>query len=330
MEELAPSSVNVLPVGRPAKSTGLNQRVYQQMRRDFMVAGPFVLHSDVPELLAASWCLIRETLFVGEVDRGSKETVAWAVSKSNQCSFCVDAHFAAVRATNNKNERLAAWAEATAKAQNPLLSSAPFKSSPGEYIGTVVAFHYLNRMVSVFLDEKMMPVPDIFDGVAGGMAKVMMGGMVQKIDHLNTGESLPLLPKADASLAWKPHWAASSAHVADALAGWSSTVESVMRVHFNKYFINAIGNQIDKWTGGDAPDDEHLYAVIRDVFKGADLLCAEIALCVVYAPYKVSVEQLEAALEAKGSSQSILALVAWASQRAARRCGDWTAFAARM
>ncbi len=46
MEELAPSSVHVLAPTRPAKATGLNQRVYTQMRRDFMVAGPFVLHSD--------------------------------------------------------------------------------------------------------------------------------------------------------------------------------------------------------------------------------------------------------------------------------------------
>lgn len=330
MEELSPSLVNVLKPPRPAKSKGLNQLVYAQMRRDFMVAAPFVLHSEIPELLAGAWSLVRETLFVGNIDRGSKETVAWAVSKANQCPFCVDAHFAAVRASNNKNDKLALWAESTADSQAPMLSSPPFTEFPAEYIGTAVAFHYLNRMVSVFLDKKMMPVPDLLDGMTDVMAKVMMSGMIRKGKYSNIGDSLKLLPDTDASLSWTPTWAESSTHVSDSLAGWSSIIESVMRLHFTERFIKTASEKIDSWIGGSALNNGQVYTDVGDAFSASDLPCAEIVLCTVYSPYRITDAMLEDALQSTGSRQALLALVAWAAQRAARRCGDWSALAAKL
>ena len=59
----------------------------RRMRKEFFVASPFVLHSPVPELLAASYVLVRETLFTGEAPRSAKEIVAWSVSEANQCPF---------------------------------------------------------------------------------------------------------------------------------------------------------------------------------------------------------------------------------------------------
>ena len=328
MEELSPSSVNILKPSRPAISNGLNQLVYQQMRRDFMVAGPFVLHSEIPELMAGAWSLVRETLFVGHVDRGSKETVAWAVSKANQCPFCVDAHFAAVRASKNNDALLASWAESTADAHATALNNPPFTSSAAEYIGTAVAFHYLNRMVSVFLDKKMMPVPDLLDGMSEVMAKIMMGGMVRKSKHLTSGDSLKLLPDADALLAWAPQWAESNPNVLGSLSGWSSTIEVVVRLHFDESFINSVSEQIDEWVGGAAPLNSQAHEEDNKAFSQSDLPCAELALCTVYSPYKVTDAMLEGALQSAGSRQALLALVAWAAYRAARRCGEWTALAA--
>lgn len=331
MEELSPSSVNILKPSRPAKSDGLRQRVYAQMRRDFMVAGPFVLHSEIPELLAGAWSLVRETLFVvGNVDRGSKETIAWAVSKANQCPFCIDAHFAAVRASNNNKDQLALWAESTANARSPILAKPPFTQSHAEHIGTAVAFHYLNRMVSVFLDKKMMPVPDFLGGMSGAMAKIMMGGMIRKGEDLKPGDSLSLLPQTYASLAWAPVWAESNASISASLSGWSSTIEATMQQHFNESFINEASDRIDEWMGGPVPDSGQAYTQASDAFDQSELPCANLALCTVYAPYRVTTAMLEEALESSGSRQALLALVAWAAQRAARRCADWSAKAAML
>lgn len=88
MEELVTHTVRVLQPQRPRSDPSqLAQSVYAQMRRDFMVAAPFALHAEIPELLAAAWALVRETLFAGQEPRAKKEIVAAAVSASNECAL---------------------------------------------------------------------------------------------------------------------------------------------------------------------------------------------------------------------------------------------------
>jgi hypothetical protein len=69
---------------KPSSATGLTAQVYTQTKRDFgRVAEPFLIHSPVPNLLAAVWMVCRETELVGQVPRNSKEAVAAAVSQLN-------------------------------------------------------------------------------------------------------------------------------------------------------------------------------------------------------------------------------------------------------
>jgi AhpD family alkylhydroperoxidase len=84
---------------RYGSATGLTAELYQQMKADFMVGPVMTLHSPLPEVMAGAWSILRETLLAGRVDRAIKEAVAAAVSKKNQCPFCVDAHTLMLRAT---------------------------------------------------------------------------------------------------------------------------------------------------------------------------------------------------------------------------------------
>ena len=59
---------------------------------------PFTLHSPIPKLLAGAWMAARESELAGNVRRDIKEAVAAAVSKINQCPYCVDAHSIMLRA----------------------------------------------------------------------------------------------------------------------------------------------------------------------------------------------------------------------------------------
>jgi hypothetical protein len=60
--------------------------VYRQVGRDFgALVEPITVHVPVPTLLAAVWCVIRETLLVGQVRRELKEAVATVVSQLNRC-----------------------------------------------------------------------------------------------------------------------------------------------------------------------------------------------------------------------------------------------------
>jgi AhpD family alkylhydroperoxidase len=83
----------VSPVRRGA-AQGLAGRVYEQVEREFGVLAPsLALLSPAPQVLAASWLMLRETLLVTrQVDRATKETVATTVSLGNTCPWCVTVH----------------------------------------------------------------------------------------------------------------------------------------------------------------------------------------------------------------------------------------------
>src|SRR5690348_3600223 len=67
---------HVAPV-RPRSADPLTARVYEQTERDFgVLAPPTALHAPAPNLLAASWLILRESLVAdGLVPRPAKEAV---------------------------------------------------------------------------------------------------------------------------------------------------------------------------------------------------------------------------------------------------------------
>ncbi|MEV6623168.1 carboxymuconolactone decarboxylase family protein, partial [Amycolatopsis sp. NPDC051114] len=79
---------------RPRHARGLVRDVYRQVERDFgMLAPPVALHSPAPEVLAAAWLMLRESLVAGgTASRADKEVVAAAVSAANSCPYCVEVH----------------------------------------------------------------------------------------------------------------------------------------------------------------------------------------------------------------------------------------------
>ena len=88
----------------PPRGDGLVAEVYRQVRRDFgALVEPITVHAPVPTLLAAAWCVNRETLLVGRVRRELKEAVATVVSQLNRCPYCVDAHTAALDALGERD-----------------------------------------------------------------------------------------------------------------------------------------------------------------------------------------------------------------------------------
>lgn len=80
------------PMPRPSRES-LTGRVLRKIKREFGAqVEPFTLHLPVPELLAATWMVCRETLLAGKGRRDGREMVAAAVSAINRCPYCEDAH----------------------------------------------------------------------------------------------------------------------------------------------------------------------------------------------------------------------------------------------
>jgi len=97
-ERMAKTIKYIQPVAY-GSATGLTAQVYQHMQADSLPTPPLTLHSPVPEVMAGVWSITRETLGSGEVDHARKEAVAAAVSKTNECPYCVDVHTAMLHAT---------------------------------------------------------------------------------------------------------------------------------------------------------------------------------------------------------------------------------------
>ncbi|PRH80455.1 alkylhydroperoxidase, partial [Streptomyces solincola] len=215
------------------EATGLVAEVYDRARREFgVVAPPLALHSPAPEALAASWLLLRETLLAeGRVSRAAKEAVATAVSRANDCPYCVEVHEAKLATLADEGEHgdsghgpLTEWAarSGTAAATG---QPRPFDDADApELLGTAVTFHYLNRMVRLFLPDS--PVPGA--APAAGRAPVMR--MVARAMRPDTGATLTpgaaagLLPAAPLPAALQ--WAAPAPAVADALARAVASVDA--------------------------------------------------------------------------------------------------------
>src|SRR5207248_4621682 len=129
-------------------------------------------------VLAGIWAALRESALAGPTDRALREVIAAAVSASNSCPFCIDAHTAAASAlgqdgaakavragsldaVESDDIRAAArWAAATRTRGDPLLTTPPFASADVPYaVGTALAFHYINRMVNALLKPWPVSVP---------------------------------------------------------------------------------------------------------------------------------------------------------------------------
>jgi len=155
----------------PARqATGPVAEIYRQLREDFIGPAPtFQALSVAPDLLAATWALMREALLAGDADRVEREVVAASVSRANRCRFCVDAHVTMLHALGShdlaeaiasggtpsspRHAELATWAEAS---RNPR-ATAWASAYPGELTGTVLAFHFINRIVSALLAPDLLP-----------------------------------------------------------------------------------------------------------------------------------------------------------------------------
>jgi AhpD family alkylhydroperoxidase len=330
----------VTPV-HEAHAVGLVADVYRQIRSNFMLAGPLTLHSPAPEVLAGAWSGFAETLLVGQVARELKEAVAAAVSRSNRCPFCVDAHAMAIEALTSRQtasavERgeggsipdarlraLVEWAAATPFPDSAVLRHPPFTADEApEIIGTAVYFHYINRMVNVFLDESPVPLPGVLRGLRGIMRSVaapMMRPVVMR--HATAGASLGLVAAAEPSEDFA--WASASSTVAVAFASFAAAVERAATVCVSRRVRTQVRAELAAWRGEDAGLGRGWVEERLGDLEGPDRPAARLALLTARASYQVDDGVIRAFRATRPADCDLIALTAWASLAAARRIGSW-------
>ncbi|MFI6271600.1 carboxymuconolactone decarboxylase family protein [Micromonospora zamorensis] len=276
-------------------ATGLTGEVYRQLRDEFLGPAPtFQALAAVPEVLAATWSLMREALLAGDGSRVDREIVASAVSRANRCRFCVDAHVMLLHAlgehevaeviarggtpSERRHAELAAWAEAS---RSPMAAGWTSRYGP-EVTGTLLVFHFINRVVSALLDPDLLP---------GGLQRSSVVRSVGGRLHARTareprqpGRSLPLL---DVGTTEPPAWAGESpVGVAYAALRNAATQCGDLLGDVARQTVTATV----RWEDGRYPARPSDWAVdlVRDV-PGTDRVGTRIALLAAFAPSAISV-----------------------------------------
>jgi AhpD family alkylhydroperoxidase len=209
----------------PRSATGRVAEVYEQLARDFGIDEPatFVVLSSAPEILAPAWALLRESLIAGAGSRTGKELAALGVSLANKCPFCVDAHTVLLHATgdhalaerlargerpeNEEHARVLDWGRAT-RVPGAALEPYPFpREQAPAYLGTAFTFHFINRIASALLTERLLPGNAQRFRVVRSLAGRSLARTVRR--PARPGEALALLDHPDPGEA--PAWAGGTA-----------------------------------------------------------------------------------------------------------------------
>ena len=327
----------VKPV-RFSSATGATAELYQQIKTDFTPAPLLLLHSSQPELLAGVWSILRETLLAGDkADRAVKEIVAAAVSKNNECNYCLEAHTLLLRSTTGHEvadailrgdyndiedlelRSMFKWALTTKSAST--VEALPFHShNKPQIIGTMVTFQYINRMVKLFLGDTLFPVPSAIKGLTRRVYTATEGKKI--IRQLEPGESLKFVPVA--ALPVDLSWTSGNAAVAPAFAGFAYVVERAGREILSEQVRSLVTQYVSAWNGESMGEDygwvDDAIAEVEVEHRPAARLGLMTALSLEAKPQAVTDFQLQFPEDAQ-----LIAATAWASFTAARRVGSWLA-----
>ncbi|MFI7024133.1 carboxymuconolactone decarboxylase family protein [Micromonospora sp. NPDC049900] len=321
---------------RPVAARGaspLVRHVYRQLAREFgLFAPPVTLHAAAPPVLAACWLMLREALLVdGPADRGTREAVAAAVSLANRCPYCVQVHVSALRgllrgpdATVVADDRLGEMTEPRLRdlvtffrhdGVGPPATAARLDAAElAHLVGVAVLFHYLNRMVNVFLAPSPLPaVPSPAAGAVRWSAAVTMGRLARRGGV--PGQQLHLLPPASppSDLAWAQpgtalHTAFTRAYAAVDDAAESAVPASVRRL-------------LPELLAGRRPAGLPEVDVAVDRLPVRDRPAGRLALTIALCSYRVTDSMVAGYRRSDPADRRLLELAAWASLSAARAAG---------
>jgi AhpD family alkylhydroperoxidase len=335
-------SIRYLRTVRLSSAEGLVRATYDQIRHEFGVLGePLLVHSPIPTLLAAVWCCCREAILVGEVRREQKESIAVAVSRLNECPYCVDAHSVLLRAlaaheaagaiqygradtlADTGFRVIARWAAATNTPGAPALRERPFQPRQvPEIIGTAFWIHYINRIAAVFLNRRLIRVPAGLASLRAAIERIGGAYFAETVARKRVpGASLPLL--AGVRSAPQPAWATGVPSIAAAFGAWAAASEDAGTAALTAETRAWATASINAWTGerpgvGRGWLDQRLLDLDPRLHDEGRL-----PLLAAIAPYQVDDQIVSEFRRVRQQDAEVLGAVAWGAFRAAERIASW-------
>jgi AhpD family alkylhydroperoxidase len=294
---------------------------------------PLSLHAPLPALKSAVWGTLRETVVVDRhLPRAVKEAMAVAVSAANRCAYCVDAHALALHATgagdievaqrhhhldrlDPRTRDLISWAARSGRAGPPgdRVPCAP-EALP-EAIGTVLCFHYVNRLVTILLAPTLLP----FGGSALRPAVLRVTAALLR---WRVRAQRPAAPIPASTVPAQLAWAAPTPAIARAFAGLDAAVATAAG-----FLQPASRGRLDAvlaaWDGSDPPIGRRWLDEASTDVSPEDRPAFRLMLLAALAPHRVVAGDLDAVRAQRPEPSALLGVLAFASFAAARRISQW-------
>ncbi len=265
---------------------------------------------------------------VAAATREAKEAVAAAVSLSNRCPYCVEVHGATLIGLVRSPDAVAIAEGRVDSVSDPALralarwasgdgSPAPFgpELAPA-FVGVAVTFHYLNRMVNLFLQDSLLPpsVPKSARRRINRVAARIMAALAR--DARPPGHSIRLLP--DAPLPPDMAWAKGTSDIADAFARASAAIDRAGE----RSVPPDVRALVQSWDGSGPGISTHewLDGATAGLSK-ADRSAGRLALLIAFASHQVSPSLIEEFRLQRPGDDTLIEFAAWVSLTAARQIG---------
>jgi AhpD family alkylhydroperoxidase len=310
-------------------SDELGRAAWVEMAREFAAAPPLTVHAAQPEVLAAVWAVLRETVLVpGTVPREVKEAIATTVSAVNTCSYCVDVHGMFRRAAHHAGATseadlaaAVAWAHACRSPEDPRLAAPAFsREQAPEAVGTAAAFTYINRIVTVLLDES--PFPRGVRFLRGPLSRIAGRFLARTVDRpLVPGAAVARLPAVELPLALA--WARPQPAIATAFAQLGAATDRAVAPVMPLAARQRVVTVLAEWRGEDPPFgrvwlDEAVVGLATE-----DLAAARLAVLTALAPERVTAEDVATFAADQPGDAALVALLAWSAYQTTHRAAGW-------
>lgn len=331
--------VRHVAVVNPSTADGLTAQVYQQVADEMrIVVPPALLHSASPDVLAAYWAITREPLFpAGEVTRTVKEAVAAAVSVANVCPYCADMHTVGLYDLTGERDAEAialdrldeigdpalrdfvAWAREAHRPDGPPLPAGVTAAQRAELVGVVVGFHYLSRMVNVFLSNFLLP-----PGLGPRPRRRLKQGLSRVLRPVVRGDFAPgranrLLdpapPRADTA------WAAGSPLITDTATRTFRIFEAAGARSLDPAVRRLVLGVLDDWNGADTGLSTGWSTDLVAGLPTPQRAAGRLVLLTALASYQVDAEVVQEFRRHFPHDATLIDAGAWASFATARRIG---------
>jgi hypothetical protein len=215
---------------------------------------------------------------------------------------------------------LAAWARVAHLSDEPVAEQPPFpEAHRPELVGVVVAFHYIGRMVNVFLPSFLLPPrlgPAARRRFKHGVSK-MLAPML-RAEH-DAGRSVPLLPEAE--LPPEAAWAAGHEVLATAVARAYAAFQAAGERSVPAAVRELVERRLVTWRGEETGLSRQWCEDLVTDLPEADRAAGRLALLTALASHQVDDDVVDEFKHRRPDDTALVETAAWASFAAARRVG---------